>query len=142
MLSIFSYPQLLAASAADEHTITPALTTKLHKRWISRARLVSLDDHSLVVSAADDGLLTLSSLSDTQGQPRLTPLERHAAPHTGGIFGMDLWQNSKVATASKDGTVALWQLAPTKAACVHHFADLSTSVLKTVAYVHACNVVV
>jgi WD40 repeat protein len=137
MLSIFSSETLLGAfsDSMDDHTMAPALSTKLHKRWISRARLISLDDHHLVVSGADEGLLTLSRLCAKQGQPQLTPLERHSAPHTAGIFGLDLWLHDQVATASKDGTVALWQLAGAKATCLHHFSDLSHSVLKTVTYV-------
>lgn len=127
-------------SSSTETEIDPVLTWKAHSgRWIAEARFLqsgmATSSPSRLITAANDGkvcLWDLSTVSTQSGVPRLLS-QSDANLHTSGIFVMDVLamgtnKNSdiKIATGSKDKTIALSVLGES-----HEFCPLWRSNLHT-----------
>lgn len=98
----------------EEDMIDPILTWKAHQgRWIAEARFLPGGTASRLVTAANDGkvcLWDLSTVSVRSGTPKVLCQSGNDL-HTSGIFAMDIASQQKIATGSKDKTVALSMLA-------------------------------
>ena len=135
LVSFFALPPLAslygdggvdAATAVAEESRAPLASVPVHRRWIADVQWVGLagtatmadrDARSsgrLLLSASDDGTLVLSQCRVGADAVAVVPLAQLGAElHRGGIYAMDE-RDGAVATCSKDGSVALSALHPSR----------------------------
>eukprot|EP00047_Mylnosiga_fluctuans_P020113 m.88925 g.88925 ORF g.88925 m.88925 type:complete len:618 (+) comp8388_c0_seq1:859-2712(+) len=136
LLSFFAADS--APSREADGATAPALSVKVHARWVSEVQFTGLrsDAGPLILSTADDGALILSKLSladepTVTASARLDPVVKVKSIHSGGIFAMDE-RRGEIVTCSKDASVGWSRLRPDGIDVVKVLPDMGGGVLKCV----------